>query len=205
MSCQRLERNSHSLGGTSTALQLLQADLPLHPPSCSISMLIRSNTSFTQELQLTALLPKECTSVQSTTLHFCFSPSLPTPLQKPSETSPIGFNTTPTPLLLALFCTEAAALSTPSTAQHSTHLRRAQSHPAASPTCVEVRVCVLIHLLVVQDVVGHLRPDGRLHIQPLQGDHSAGGFHAGGQPQAGQGRNQRTCQLQLLFHEEFPL
>lgn len=57
---------------------------------------------------------------------------------------------------------------------------------AAAPTCVEVRVCVLIHLLVLQDVVRHLRPDGRLHVQPLQGHHGAGGLHVGGEPQAGQ-------------------
>lgn len=56
----------------------------------------------------------------------------------------------------------------------------------ASPTCVEVCVRVLIHLLVLQDVVRHLRPNGRLHVQPLQRDHGAGGLHVGGEPQAGQ-------------------
>lgn len=57
---------------------------------------------------------------------------------------------------------------------------------AATPTCVEVRVRVFIHLLVLQDIVRHLRPNGRLHIQPLQRDHGAGGLHVGGEPQAGQ-------------------
>lgn len=48
-------------------------------------------------------------------------------------------------------------------------------------TCVEVRICVLIHFLVLQNVVRDLGPNSRLNIYPLQGHHSAGGLHCWGQ------------------------
>lgn len=48
-------------------------------------------------------------------------------------------------------------------------------------TCVEVRVCVFIHFLVLQNIVGDLGPDSWLNIRPLQGDHCAGGLHCWGQ------------------------
>lgn len=70
---------------------------------------------------------------------------------------------------------------------------------AAAPTCVEVCVRVLIHFLVLQDVVRHLRPNGRLHIQPLQRDHGAGGLHVGGEPQAGQETENKPSKTSAPF------
>lgn len=49
-------------------------------------------------------------------------------------------------------------------------------------TCVEVRICVLIHFLVLQNIVRDLGPNSRLNIYPLQGHHGAGGLHCWGQP-----------------------
>lgn len=48
-------------------------------------------------------------------------------------------------------------------------------------TCVEVRICVFIHFLVLQNIVGDLGPNSWLNIHPLQGDHCAGGLYCWGQ------------------------
>lgn len=48
-------------------------------------------------------------------------------------------------------------------------------------TCVEVRICVLIHFLVLQNIVRDLGPNCWLNVHPLQGDNRAGWLYCWGQ------------------------
>lgn len=55
-----------------------------------------------------------------------------------------------------------------------------------SPTCVNLCLRGILHTLVLDDVVGNLAANQRLHVCPLQGHHGAGGFQVGGQTEARQ-------------------
>lgn len=54
----------------------------------------------------------------------------------------------------------------------------------AIPTCVDLRLGGILHALVLDDVVGNLAANQRLHVGPLQGHHGAGGLQVGGQTEA---------------------
>lgn len=61
------------------------------------------------------------------------------------------------------------------------------------PTCVQVSVCIFIHFLMLQNIVGNLGPNSWLNIYPLQGDHSTGGLHCRGQPQPTGNKQEDSC------------
>lgn len=179
----------NSLERTSKALELLSADLP-PTPILQHFRRIRSVASVrSSDSQLSC--PREANHFLLPCCVFVFLlPLKYSCLQKPSETSPERgcFDTSRNTSALCTIL-HKSSLSPPGGTQIAsprTLCTDRSSPSAAAPTCVKVRVRVLIHLLVLQDVVRHLRPNGRLHVQPLQRHHSAGGLHAGGEPQAGQ-------------------
>lgn len=52
------------------------------------------------------------------------------------------------------------------------------------PTCVDLCLRGILYALVLDDVVGNLAANERLHVRPLQGYHGAGGLQVGGQTEA---------------------
>lgn len=52
------------------------------------------------------------------------------------------------------------------------------------PTCVDLCLRGILHALVLDDVVGNLAANERLHVGPFQGHHGAGRFQVGGQTEA---------------------
>lgn len=53
-----------------------------------------------------------------------------------------------------------------------------------TPTCVDFCLRGILHALVLDDIVGNLATNQRLHVCPLKGHHGAGGFQVGGQAEA---------------------